>query len=138
MRKKGFTLIELLVVIVLLAILMLIAAPNLLGTKEKAEEGINKEQERNIKDAAMLVGIDLDDYMSRIYNCKSGSWIEGKCTKADHKWTRVDFSVEDLVKYGYFEDVEKHCRGDLSLTKNSGGTYSVKFLTVKCGQKEEE
>ncbi len=135
MRKRGFTLIELLVVIVLLAILLVIVAPNLFGARERAKEGINKEQERNIKDAAMVVGVDLDDYMSRIYNCKSGSWIEGKCTKdEDHKWTRVDITVEDLVNHGYFEDIKSQCKGDLSLTKNSGGTYSVKFLTVSCGQ----
>lgn len=135
MKNKGFTLIELLVVIVLIAVLLIIVAPNLFGARESAKEGINKEQEKNIKDAAMLVGVDLDDYMSRIYNCKSDSWIEDKCTKdEDHKWTRVDITVEDLVEHGYFEDAKKQCKGDISITKNSSGTYSVKLVTASCGQ----
>ncbi len=138
MRNRGFTLIELLVVIALLAVLLVLAAPNIFGVKDKAIEGLNAQQEKSIKDASLLVAVDLDDYMSRIYNCKSDSWLtEGEqCTKdGEHKWYQVRITVQDLVDNGYFDDVHENCKGNIVINKHDDGSYKVTLTDVKCNSK---
>ena len=124
MENKGFTLMELLVVIGLIAILLVIAIPSVLNVKNNALKGISKQEEANIKDASLLVAVELDDYESEIYNCKSGSWIASKCSKSsDNKWTSFSITLNDLIEHGYFSDKEKHCKGSVIVTKNTKGTY---------------
>lgn len=142
-RKSGFTLIELLAVITILALILIVAVPGVLKARDRVLLGLSKEQEKSLRDAGSLLGIDLDDYMSNVYNCKGGSWLDSvdKCTKVDvtendkvvKKWVEVTVSVEDLKEHGYFTDVQKHCNGTITITKQANTGYGITFNSVKCG-----
>lgn len=132
MKRNGFTLIELLAVIVVLALLLALAIPAVLNTRENAAGALAKEQEKNLLDAGGLVGVDLDDYMSEIYNCKSGSWIETKCTKDSNKWVSVNLSLDDLKSHGFFSDQQNHCSGSITVTKKTNGEYQTVLNNVSC------
>ena len=60
-NKKGFTLIELLAVIVVLAIIMVIAGSNLIGTKREANIAEAKKIEKMIEDLGPSVYLDYKD-----------------------------------------------------------------------------
>lgn len=134
MKNSGFTLIELLAVIVIMAIVLVLTVPMILKSQENTLRGISRQEERNIKYAGELVGIDLDDYMSPIYNCNSESWIGsvGKCTRAEGKWVEVKVTVEELRNNGYFEDIEGHCEGELTITKQESADYKITLNSVTC------
>ena len=137
--KKGFTIIELLAVLLVLGMLMVFAYPAIFKTEKAAEEVLNKAEERNLKDAAKLVAIDLDDYMSPIYNCKNGSWIKEYChtikdSEDNDVWYYVVFPVNLLIEKGYFTDNSNHCTKNNSLiriNKQSQG-YEVDLSNIKC------
>lgn len=57
-KKKGFTLIELIVVIAILAILIAILAPSIMGAKNKAEDVAYDLTIKKLHDAAVLFTID--------------------------------------------------------------------------------
>lgn len=143
MKRHGFTLMELLAVIIILSLLLIIAVPMVLKARDKALSGLSKEQERNLKYAGEMLGIDLDDYMSKVYNCKSGSWLdsESKCTKVDvkendkviKKWVEVTVTMDELKGHGYFDDVQSHCKGTITITKQAQTGYKVDLSSVKCG-----
>lgn len=134
-EEEGFTLVELLAVIVILAAIMVIAIPAVLNTRRSALGALSKEQEKNLKDAGKLLGVDLDDYASSIYDCKEGSWIMtssgAKCTKTSAGWAEVKIDVPTLVQNGYFKDENNHCSGTLTITKTESG-YRVMADGVKC------
>ena len=133
MKKNGFTLVELLAVICILGIIMTIAAVSIFGSQSTALNKLSEEEQKNIKDAGKLIGIDLDDYTSEIYNCKTGSWIAASCTKDNttKEWTSVKVTVENLVVNRYFTDTEGHCSGTITVTK-SGSGYDVDIDSVSC------
>lgn len=136
-NKKGFTIMELIVIIGILALLLIISVPAIMNARNNAIGGLNKEQENNIKEAGKLLGIDLDDYNTEIYECKSGSWIttsgsDVKCTKDAGSWVEVHLKVSKLVEKGYFSDEGNHCSGGLTVTKTNSG-YRVTFdADLKC------
>lgn len=131
MKDDGFTLVEVLAVIVVLAAILVIAVPTILNSQNSALEAITSQEKKNIEEAGRMVGIDLDDYTSSIYNCKSGSWIASKCTKHSSKWTQVKITIADLVSYNYFTDQDNHCSGDITVNKGDNG-YTVNLDNVKC------
>lgn len=135
MEKKGFTLVELIAVIAVLGILLVLAIPNILSARDSAMRGLDKEEKRNIKEAGKMLGIDLDDYMTDVYNCKDASWMAGKCEKKDSSWTKATASIKDLRDYGYFTDDSKQCEGTITIEKSTGKnvTYNVTLNDdVKC------
>lgn len=123
MKKNGFTLVELLAVIVILAFLLLLLVPSIFKTKENALGSLNNLQEKNLKEAAKLLALDIDDYTSDVYNCKSSSWLSGKCSK---EWTELTVSVEELIEHGYFQDEQNHCTGTIKINKN-GSPYKIEL-----------
>ena len=130
MKTRGFTLIELLAVITVLALLLTLAVPSILNAQKNAQTGLNTTQKKNVKLAGETVGIDVDDYMSDIYNCSG--WIASKCTKDDTgKWSSITLSMEDLTAHEYFEDQNNHCSGNIIISKNNSG-YAVDFSNVIC------
>lgn len=131
MKKKGFTIVELLAVITILGLLLTLAVPMILNASGDVQKGLSKQMEKGLKEAGELLGLDLDDYSRDIYNCKEGSWISMKCTKPTGIWTEVTVSVQDLIDHGYFKDTNKHCSGDLTVTK-AGNGYTVTLNTVTC------
>lgn len=131
MRKKGFTIVELLAVITILGLLLTLAVPMILSASGDVQKGLSKQMERGLKESGELLGLDLDDYSSAIYNCKESSWISTKCTKPTGIWTEATVSIQDLIDHGYFKDTNKYCSGDLTVTK-SGNGYAVTLNTVTC------
>ena len=143
MKSKGFTLIELLAVIVILGIILVVAFPMVMNSKNDISNTLSEEQKKNLKHSGELVGLDLDDYLSDIYNCKSSSWIASKCEKNGDNWAKVTLTLTELKSHGYFEDAAGHCHG---LNKNaygnyedgsieivkSGKTYEVDYNNVSC------
>lgn len=131
--SAGFTLIEVLVVIVILGLLLILGVPAILSTRNSALAGISAEEENSIKEAGKILGIDLDDYTSEVYNCKTGSWILSKCTKKNEKWVEVTVTLDDLKEHDYFSDKAGHCKGNITVTKKADGKdYSVSLNDVKC------
>ena len=130
--NKGFTLIELIAVIVILALLLVIAVPSILNARNKAILGLDKEQKRNIEEAGKMLGIDLDDYMTDLYNCK-GDW-PSVCNKNDDgKWTSVKVQIHELKEKGYFTDEIDKCSGDIVIIKDTNNMYTVNLEeNVRC------
>lgn len=131
MKKRGFTLIELLAVITILALILVISVPMIMNSRANAVRGLSNAEQKNLRFAGETVGIDLDDYMSDIYNC-IGTWIESKCTMGSNgKWTEVTLTLEDLIQHEYFEDVNAHCSGSITIAKRDSG-YKVTYNDLKC------
>lgn len=131
--KKGFTLIEIIVVIGIITALMLIAVPSILNSRGSLENIITEEEKKNIKFAAELLAIDLDDNGSNIYNCKTGSWVaeSGNCEKnEENKWTSITISIDELIQHDYFEDKSSRYTGNLTITKN-GYNYEINLDNVE-------
>ena len=59
MKRKGFTLVELLAVIVVLAILVTVATPNVLGILRKQKDNTTDIVVTNLKDAAIMMKLRL-------------------------------------------------------------------------------
>ncbi len=133
MKRRGFTLVELLAVIAVLALLLILAVPMVMKARDNTIRGLNESQKKNIRYAGEMVGIDLDDYASGIYNCQEGSWIESKCTMANNSWTEVAVSLDDLKAQGYFEDYEGHCSGTVKITHKGRSGYDVDLTGITCG-----
>ncbi len=147
MKSKGFTLIELLAVIVVLALLLVLAVPSIINARKNANSGINNTERKNLKAAGETLGLDLDDYMSEIYNCSS--WASGKCVCRDSSgtvgncsdkdffWEEITITLKDLIDHDYFVDVDNHCKSSsqISITR-SEGSYKVDLDGVTCGASE--
>lgn len=136
-NKKGFTLVELLAVIVILSAILVIIVPTILNSKDSVLNRLSDEQIRGLKNAAEMLGLDLDDHYSNIYNCKSDSWIKelNVCKMENGHWTKIEnISIDDLKKYGYFEDKQNHCSGNVTITRGTNN-YEVDTDTVDCSGK---
>jgi len=131
-NTKGFTLTELLAVIIILSVLLVIAVPSVIISKNNALNALSNQEKENLKDAGIMVGIDLDDPTSDIYNCKSGSWIK-TCTDCSCNSDSATVTVEALVDNGYFDDKGQKYKGSLTITKSdtSDTGYVVNINNVK-------
>lgn len=141
MKKKGFTLIELLAVIGILSLLLLIAVPTVMRSRNAALNKMTEEQKNSIIQAGETLGVDLDDPESDVFNCNSetNSWIE--CEKSNNKWISAVVSIGELKNHDYFDDKGEHCNkdGKITITKQYDDAtdefikYSVDFdANVTC------
>lgn len=129
MNKNGFTLIELLAVIVILGIIMALSVSAIMSTRNNTLDTISKQEKKNIEEASKMLAIDLDDYMSDVYNCKE-DWIS--CTLSDEIWTEATVSLENLISNGYLEDKEGHCgTGEVTIVKSYDG-YDIDTSEINC------
>ncbi len=135
MKKNGFTLIELLAVIVIIGVVMSLSVSMILNARINTEKALSNEQVKAIKEAGKLLGVDLDDYYSDVYNCNSTSWIRTtsgvSCHVEGDTWKTVALDVKDLKDHGYFQDDANHCSGKVNITKVDNG-YNVSLDNVKC------
>ncbi len=135
MKKNGFTLVELLAVIVIIGVIMSLSVTLILKEKGITEKALSNEQVKGIKEAGKLLGVDLDDYYSEVYNCSDTSWVKTTsgvtCTLNGDVWKEVTLSVNDLKTHGYFQDDASHCSGNVKIIKTDTG-YNVSLDNVKC------
>ena len=99
MNNKGFTLAELLAVIVILAVIMIVAAPNLskqFSKKEKTEQSVLKQK---IENASKI-------YVAKYYANKV---VDGTET--------IKFTLSDLEKDGLI-NLSKNSKCEVDKTKN--------------------
>ena len=68
MKKNGFTLVELLAVIVIMAILLTIAVPNVIGVSKKIRKNMYCSKIEDIESAAKLYGNDYIDEIEKAGN----------------------------------------------------------------------
>lgn len=122
--KKGFILIELLVVISLLGILVIIGSFWSLRAKDRAIVKLTDIEIRNIKESGRLLGVDLDDYKSNVYNCKA-DWLEGKCEFSNGKWTMAKVTHAELREHGYLEDKSEKWNGFITINRERNNEYNV-------------
>ncbi len=87
MKSKGFTLAEILAVIVILALLITIAAPNVLSIGNKSRVKMYCAKVKNLESAAKLYGEDYIDTFSK-----------DKIIK-----------VSDLIDYAYYKKEKDSC-----------------------------
>ena len=105
-KNKGFTLIELLTVIAILAVILLIAAPTILGVLDKAKRSTFKNQ------VLMYVeGLKNQVALSEIGEEQNITWINNEAT--------IDFSSINM-------DSANNYTGKIKVTRNNGKyTYTV-------------
>ena len=130
MNKKGFTLIELLAVIVILGIIMAFSVSAIMNTRESTMETIGKQEKKNIEEAAKMLAVDLDDYMSDVYNCNK-DWIT--CSFVGKKWTVATVTLDNLKSNGYLDDNDSHCgSGTITIERDANGSYLVNLDEINC------
>lgn len=132
MNKKGFTIVEILFVIAIIGIITTITVIVVQNTKDKASSAIIEQEKKEIDTSLRILGIDLNDYESDIYNCMDGSWIETKChmNTSTNKWQWVKVDVQDLKEHGYLKDSSSRCSGEVTLY--NGTDDVLPEVTAEC------
>ncbi len=132
MNKKGFTIVEILIVVGIIGIITTVTVVVIQSTKNKASSAIIEQEKKEIDSALRVLGIDLNDYESDIFNCMDGSWIKSKCHISDttQKWQWVKVDVEDLKEYGYLKDNNFRCKGEVTLY--NGNDDVLPEVTAEC------
>ena len=122
-NKKGFTLIELLAVIVVLAIIMVIAGSNLIGTKREANIAEAKKIEKMIED----LGPGIYSFES-ISGNKNNSTYFYKAYKGLNPDDSIYVSFSELKNAGYLKSGtiknpsgNGNCDGYLEVKKTDDG-----------------
>ena len=107
-KNKGFTLIELLTVIAILAVILLIAAPTILGVLDKAKKNTFKNQ------VLMYVeGLKKQVALNEIGQEQNITWTNNEAT--------VDFSSINM-------DSANNYTGKIKVTKNSKNEYTYTVI----------
>ena len=97
--KYGFSLIELIVVIAITAVLLAVALPNFVSTRERARDAKRKQEMQQLKNALRMYYNDFQKYPpSETSSCGSGKYNYIKGCKADQNTccpcdTSNDFAV---------------------------------------------
>lgn len=119
MNKKGFTLVELLAVIVILAVILTIAVPNMVKIINKSKEDTYNNQVTMIKNAA-------DKYLLITENI---TWTTNTTT----------ITVANLVSAGILDanpinpKTNKGMCGTITVTRTAeDGTYSFAYVDAEC------
>jgi len=108
MNRKGFTLVEILAVVVVLAMLMILAFPNIVGLIKGSTGGVDKLNRDHITEAARLFG-------QEIYLCRAGNIPDGvievlgselgdnfTCREARQRLAiGVEITLDQLTNNGY-------------------------------------
>ena len=89
MKNKGFTLVELLAAVVIMAILMVIAVPSVIGISNNIKVSMFCTKVNNLENAAELYGKDyIDDLRKNVY---------------------MRVSVDSLIEYNLFKKEDSSC-----------------------------
>lgn len=101
MNAKGFTLVELLAIIVIIAVVMIIAAPNMTRQIKKSEEENQSVLNRNIENASKL-------YAAKYY--------ANDLIKLTSSGDSIKFTLDDLEKDGLINLDDNECKEKDALT----------------------
>jgi len=103
MKKQAFTLVELLVAISILAVLMAILLPNLMGARDKAKDSQNIQGLNTLKNALRMrynnkqtYVFDISDNVLSDAEKSNEDWVNDGCTGC----------LSDLVTDGYLPSLE--------------------------------
>lgn len=133
MNKKGFTLVELLTVIAILGILVVLVAPNVISSFNKANDNAAKIQENQILDGAKLLIEDYCIHPIGGYKCNDVSFTTSGTTRYS--------KLSDIQEKGYIEDVVfsgESCIGFVTYTKETNSrNYKDYKAYIKCGNAYE-
>lgn len=132
MNKKGFTLVELIAVVTILSIIMLISIPSINNSLGASKDSLDKITKKNLVDAGRILAneviyCDMSDNARIIFNT-------GDCSDAKNKLidSSVTISVDDLIKYKYFEDPESLCSGTIKISADNNYKVKVNVENVSC------
>jgi prepilin-type N-terminal cleavage/methylation domain-containing protein len=96
-KRKGFTLVELLVAISILAVLIAVLLPNLMGVRDKAKDSQRVQDLNTLKNSLRMY---YDDKQTYVFTSGEGSeeWsdLESGCTGC----------LSDLVTLGYLPSLQ--------------------------------
>lgn len=116
MNKKGFTLVELLAIVVILAVIMVVAAPNMTKQIKKSEEESQNILNQKIENASKLYAAKY--YVTDIV----------KCTSTDKENPCVKFNLYDLEQDGLInlkDNCSKKDENEKEILKNANSSYSI-------------
>lgn len=117
-NKKGFTLVELLAIVVILAIIMVLAAPSMTKQIAKKEETDQTILDEKISNAA------------KIYAAKYYSEKIVKCTDTNRDNPCVEFNLNDLEQDGLINLKDKCSKKDSDgneMLKNENSIYKIRI-----------
>lgn len=95
MKKNGFTLVELLAVIVILALLITIAVPNIIGISNKIKKNMFCEKVSSIESAAKLYAQDM--------------YSDDAVSGSNEVILASDVTIKDLIDDGYLKKDDDKC-----------------------------
>ena len=101
--KKGFTLVELLGVIAIIAIVMIIAIPNYLSSKNTAVSALNDIEKRNITEAIKMYKLDNPNASS--------------------------VTMQTLINTGYLNKLNRNCNINQSININNIDNINLQNIT---------
>ena len=138
MDKKGFTLIEVLVVVGILAILIIIAVPNIGGAFNSAKNKISDLEKKNLSDASetiVMEVINCEIPLSDFNYLFSSSYTACSQMQSALIGNTVSTTVAKLVDKDYFTDTSSKCSGTLSITTDASSyKVSVDTSEVNCSE----
>ena len=112
---EGFTLVELMVVVLIIAILMAIAIPTVLGARQKAQDRAAQSNLRNALTAAKVFYVDGETYLS--------TDIAGTITAYTALEPSLNFDTLANIANGTVSIVAASATGVLLATESGSGTF---------------
>ena len=123
-NKKGFTLVELLAIVVILAIIMVLAAPSMTKQIAKKEETDQTILDEKISNAAKIYAAKY--YSEKIVSCTT----IGNCD--------INFTLNDLEQDGLINLKDKCSNAmdkNISIVREASGIkYDYKYINNKGGE----
>ena len=127
MNRKGFTLVELLAVIVILAVLITIATPNIMGLLNGSKKNTTEIVLNNLRDATTgyvkeqvsmkRLTLSSCDFEINDTNTAKANLNQGKrCVK--------DYDISFLENNDIFDDNDNACSGTIYAYKYNNGSYT--------------
>ncbi len=133
MNKKGFTLIELLTVIAILAVILLIAAPTILGVLDKAKKSTFKNQVlmyvESLKTQVALNSMGQSDMDTADLSFTTTGEGEQAKTTATVDVTKIPMDSQGLTSGTITVTAGANGKYTYALTKVTDGSYCVTGVT---------